>query len=90
MKRLIDLVQEFASRAADRDTGKTMPVLVEEVNSQDPGMVSGRLSGNLMVHFPGDASLIGEIVDVELTESRGFYYIGKRSGDGASAGTGGI
>ena len=90
MKRLIDLVQEFASRAADRDTGKTLPVLVEEVNSQIPGMVSGRLSGNLMVHFPGDASLIGEIVDVELTESRGFYYIGKRSGDGASAGAGGI
>ena len=90
MKRLIDLVQEFASRAADRDTGKTLPVLVEEINSQTPGMVSGRLSGNLMVHFPGDASLIGEIVDVELTESRGFYYIGKRSGDGASAGTGGI
>ena len=78
MKRLIDLVQSFASKAADRDTGKTLPVLVEEVNGQKEGYVSGRLSNNLMVHFPGDASLVGQIVDVELTESRGFYYMGRR------------
>ena len=89
MKRLIDLVQSYAGRAAERNVGKVLPVLVEEVNAQTPGMVSGRLSDNLMVHFPGDGSLVGEIVDVLLKESKGFYYIGERAGDGVSAGPGG-
>ena len=30
-----------------------------------------------MVHFPGDASLIGRIVNVRLKEVHGFYYIGE-------------
>ena len=78
MKRLIALVQQFASKAADRDEGKIEPVLVEEVNAQRAGYVTGRLSNNLMVHFPGDESLIGAMVPVLLKESKGFYYMGER------------
>ena len=78
MQRLIALVQQFASKAADRDEGKVEPVLVEEVNPQRAGYVTGRLSNNLMVHFPGDESLIGQMVPVLLTESKGFYYMGER------------
>lgn len=78
MKRLIALVQQFASKAADRDEGKIEPVLVEEVNAQRAGYVTGRLSNNLMVHFPGDESLIGAVVPVLLKESKGFYYMGER------------
>lgn len=80
MKRLIALVQQFASKAADRGEGRVEPVLVEEVNPQRVGYVTGRLSNNLMVHFPGDESLIGQLVPVALTESRGFYYMGERRG----------
>ena len=43
-----------------------MDVLVEEVNPQNPDLVSGKLSNNLTVHFPGDASLIGRILPVYL------------------------
>lgn len=78
MKRLIELVQSLAGRVADRDQGKVMPVLVEEEDSHAEGYLTGRLGNNLMVHFPGDPALIGEIVDVELTESKGFYYMGRR------------
>lgn len=78
MQRLIALVQQFASKAADRDEGKVEPVLVEEVNPQRAGYVTGRLSNNLMVHFPGDESLIGQMVPVLLKESKGFYYMGER------------
>ena len=78
MQRLIALVQQFASKAADRDEGKVEPVLVEEVNAQRAGYVTGRLSNNLMVHFPGDESLIGQMVPVLLKESKGFYYMGER------------
>ena len=31
----------------------------------------------MLVHFPGDESLIGNIVDVKLTECKGFYYLGE-------------
>ena len=52
-------------------------VLVEEVNEHTPGYVTGRLSNNTVVHLPGDASMIGKLMDVYLEESKGFYYMGK-------------
>ena len=77
--RLLALVQKTGREVSGRDVGKTLPVLVEERNRQDPGMVSGRLTNNTMVHFPGGAELIGSIVPVRLMESKGFYYIGIQS-----------
>ena len=47
------------------------------INEQDTKLLTGRLGNNLLVHFPGDASLIGQIVNVKLTECKGFYYIGE-------------
>ena len=74
--RLLSLVQEIASQVCTRDEGRTQKVLVEEVNDHTPGLVTGRLSNNTVVHFPGDASLIGKLVDVHLDEAKGFYYMG--------------
>ena len=34
------------------------------------------MDNNLLVHFPGDASLIGSIVNVHLDTCKGFYYLG--------------
>ncbi len=76
--RLLAEVQEIAKKTCARLEGQTQPVLVEEINAQDARLVTGRLSNNLLVHFPGDASLIGKIVDVELTQCRGFYYLGNQ------------
>ncbi len=76
--RLLAEVQKLSASMSSRDLGKTLPVLVEEVNEKDPGLVSGRLSNNVMVHFPGDAGMIGTICQVWLKESKGFYYIGER------------
>ena len=59
-----------------RYTGQTMNALVECVNSQDSSLVTGRLTNNMLVHFHGDAALIGKTIKVKLTESKGFYYIG--------------
>ena len=39
--------------------------LVESMNDHDDSLVTGRLSNNILVHFKGDESLIGKIVDVE-------------------------
>ena len=57
--------------------GSTLEALVEEMNEQDNTLVTGRLSNNTIVHFPGDESLIGKIVKVYLREYKGFYYLGE-------------
>jgi tRNA-2-methylthio-N6-dimethylallyladenosine synthase len=49
---------------------------VEEVNEHDPSLLTGRMSNNLLVHFPGDTSLMGKLVQVSLDECKGFYYMG--------------
>jgi len=76
-ERLLREVQQISSQVCGRDVGAVQEVLVECENDHQEGYVSGRLSNNLLVHFPGDASLIGNLVPVELTEAKGFYYIGK-------------
>ena len=63
---------------AERFTGREETVLVEEVNGQMEGYVTGRLSNNHVVHFEGGEDLIGKIVKVRLDECRGFYYMGSR------------
>ena len=75
--RLLKEVQEIAKETSSRYTGQVVEVLAEEKNHQEEGYLTGRLSNNLLVHFKGDESLIGKLVSVHLTESRGFYYMGE-------------
>ena len=75
--RLLNEVQGIAADRAGRLEGRVLPVLFEDKNRQDEGMVTGRLSNNSLVHVKGDGSLIGTIRDVRLVEAKGFYYIGE-------------
>lgn len=75
--RLLKEVQYIAREKAMEHTGKVLPVLVEGRNEQDASLVTGRLSNNSVVHFPGGEDMIGTIQNVELTECKGFYYMGK-------------
>ena len=76
--RLLKRVQDIARECCARFQGQTKDVLVEQVNEQDPTLVTGRMDNNLLVHFPGEPSLIGRIVPVHLDSCRGFYYLGTR------------
>lgn len=78
--RLLETVQTIGREMSARDTGKVMEVLVEEQNNQDKHLMTGRLSNNLLVHFEGDTSLIGQLCKVRLDECRGFYYMGTKVG----------
>lgn len=75
--RLLTLVGEVAKNNCSKYEGRTMKVLVEEVNETHSELMTGRLSNNTLVHFKGNKSLIGQLVDVKLVESKGFYYIGE-------------
>ena len=74
--RLLALVSEQSAKLTARHTGEVAEVLVEERNEQDSSLLTGRLSNNLLVHFPGEEALIGKLVKVKLNECKGFYYLG--------------
>lgn len=76
--RLLSLVQDIASQVCCRDEGTVQTVLVEEINDHGEGLLTGRLGNNTVVHFPGEPSLIGKLVNVHLDEAKGFYYMGTR------------
>ena len=71
------LVQKHGHDKVKSLEGTVQEVLVEEVNEQDNTLVSGKLENNVTVHFPGDKSMIGKIVDVRLNCCKGFYFIGE-------------
>ena len=75
--RLLKLVQDISAKKAGALTGSVQDVLVEELDEQQEGLVTGRLSNNSVVHLPGDVSMIGTIVPVHLKECKGFYYMGE-------------
>ncbi len=75
--RVLSEVQLNARNQVALWEGKIMDALVEEMNEHDSTLVTGRLSNNTIVHFPGDESLIGKIVPVRLNACKGFYYIGE-------------
>ncbi len=82
--RLLSVVNEESAAYASGLTGKIMKVLVEERDRESEGngkYLTGRLENNLLVHFEGEDCLIGKIVNVKLTECKGFYFIGELESD---------
>lgn len=74
--KLLKVVQDTARERAALLQGKVMEALVEEVNEQDASLMTGRLSNNMLVHFPADVSMLGRLVRVSLDTCHGFYYTG--------------
>jgi len=68
-RRLADLQALIDSQAraiSAAMVGKIEPVLVERLSKKSSVEVSGRTQNNRWVNFPGDARLIGQIVDVHI------------------------
>lgn len=74
--RLLKEVQKISAEETGRLAGTVQEVLVEGMNDHDPSLVTGRMTNNLLVHFPGDESMIGTFRRVSLDNCKGFYYIG--------------
>ena len=75
--RLLATVNEVSHEHIRRYEGMDMKVLVEGKDDHEEGFVTGRMTNNILVHFQGDESLIGQIVTVHLDECKGFYYMGR-------------
>ena len=75
--RLLKEVQTIASEVCAVHEGTVQTALIEGVSEHDSSMVTGRLSNNLLVHLKGSKELIGQLIPVQLTECKGFYYLGE-------------
>ncbi|MEO7050573.1 MAG: tRNA (N6-isopentenyl adenosine(37)-C2)-methylthiotransferase MiaB [Rhodanobacter sp.] len=49
--------------------GSVQRVLVEKPSTRDPGELTGRTENMRFVNFPGNPRLIGQFIDVEITEA---------------------
>ncbi len=78
--RLLREVQQAGAEKAAMLQGKTLPVLAEQINERDDRLLTGRLDNNSVVHFPGIPDMIGKIWNVQLSECKGFYYLGTLKG----------
>ena len=51
-------------------------ILLSSVRISVLSLVTGRMGNNLLVHFPGDAYMIGTFKQIHLDVCKGFYYMG--------------
>ena len=76
--RVLEVLNPIILEINKEKVGKTYKVLADDVSANDPSFITGRLEDNSLVHFKADKSLIGEIVDVKITDCKTFYLIGER------------
>ena len=57
--------------------GGVYKVLVDGVSKTDEHMLSGYTESNKLVHFKGDESLVGKIINVKILESHTYSLIGE-------------
>ena len=69
LARLLDLQGDLTLAAHRRLVGQTREVLVEGESKRSPEELSGRLRTNQVVNFSGPQQLVGELVQVEITEA---------------------
>ena len=79
-ERLLTLnkaINEGYLKGNKRFEGKILKVLVDGVSSKNPNILTGYTEHNKVVNFPGDKSLIGSIVEVEIEKAFSWHLRGK-------------
>ncbi len=69
LHRLQAQVNEQAAEISRAMVGSVQRILVEKPSRRDPNELSGRSENNRMVNFIGNPRLIGQMVDVRITQN---------------------
>jgi tRNA-2-methylthio-N6-dimethylallyladenosine synthase len=69
LHRLQALITEQANRISHDMVGSIQRVLVEKPSRRDPAELSGRSENNRMINFVGQPRLIGQMIDVRVTQT---------------------
>ncbi len=76
--KVLDALNPIIYEINTQKVGKSFTVLAEDISSSDESFITGRTDDNSLVHFKGDKSLIGTMVNVKITDCKTFYLIGER------------
>ncbi len=76
-KELVKHLEVNIEKDSLRYVGGIYKVLVDGVSKTDKTMLSGYTESNKLVHFKGDESLVGKIIDVKILESHTYSLIGE-------------
>jgi len=68
--RLNELVNKQSAASMKSYQGEVVKVLVEGESKKDPDVLAGYTERNKLVNFKGPKSAIGQIVEVEITETK--------------------
>ncbi|MEW8010666.1 MAG: tRNA (N6-isopentenyl adenosine(37)-C2)-methylthiotransferase MiaB [Candidatus Thiodiazotropha sp.] len=69
LERLQQLVNSQAQRISRRMVGTVQRILVERPAKKNPAQLAGRTENNRVVNFDGPIELIGQFVEVRITEA---------------------
>ena len=75
--RLVDLINEGSAAKNAAYVGRIERVLVEGSSKKNDETLTGRTDGFKLVDFEGPKELIGQIVEVEITEGKTFSLAGR-------------
>ncbi|MED4601725.1 tRNA (N6-isopentenyl adenosine(37)-C2)-methylthiotransferase MiaB [Paenibacillus validus] len=74
--RLNDALNAISKQRNELLKGQTLEVLVEGESKNNANVLAGRTRTNKLVHFEGPKELIGQFVQVRITETPTFYIKG--------------
>ena len=77
LQRLQAVINNNVKRFSVAMIGSVQTVLVESPSVKDANELQGRTENNRVVNFPGPATLIGQLVQVTITQSYGFSLRGE-------------
>ena len=77
LKRLNTVVNKGYLRGSKKFLNKEIKVLVDGFSKKHDNILAGYSEHNKLVNFKGEASLIGKIVKVKITEAKTWFLIGE-------------
>lgn len=75
--RMLEVQNEISRRKNEAYVGRICRVLVDGESKTDKAMLTSRTDTMKIVNFPGDASLAGKYVDVEITKAQTWSLYGR-------------
>ena len=77
MRKLLEVQREITTQNYKRFMGRKMRVLADGISKKHQGYLTGKSNEFIIVEFQGDESLIGQFVEIEVTETMNWAVRGK-------------
>jgi tRNA-2-methylthio-N6-dimethylallyladenosine synthase len=77
LQQLQTAINDNIKRISESRVGSVQRILVEGASKRDNGELMGRTECNRVVNFVGQPQLVGQMVDVSITETRTFTLRGE-------------